>query len=124
MLRALLIVLGLLASTAQAQQTYYVATNGVDTPAGGSLAAPWATITYALDRVPDQSTILVRPGTYTGRIRIRGNFPVGVTVRSELPSQVERKAPHFCAKPAARTISLRPSSANRSLAVARSDSPM
>lgn len=92
MLRALLIVLGLLASTAQAQQTYYVATNGVDTPAGGSLAAPWATITYALDRVPDQSTILVRPGTYTGRIRIRGNFPVGVTVRSELPYQARLRA--------------------------------
>ena len=41
-------------------QTFYVATNGVDTPAGGSLAAPWASITYALDRVPDQSLILVQ----------------------------------------------------------------
>ncbi|MBV6415190.1 MAG: hypothetical protein OMOMHJEC_03045 [Xanthomonadales bacterium] len=75
-----------------AQQTFYVATTGVDTPAGGTLAAPWATITYALDRVPDQSTILVRPGQYTGRIRIRGNFPVGVSVRSELPYQARLRA--------------------------------
>ena len=82
----------LLASAAQAQSTFYVATNGVDTPAGGSLAAPWATITYALDRVPDQSLILVRPGTYTGRIRIRGNFAVGVTVRSEVPYQARLRA--------------------------------
>ena len=84
MLRALWILLCLLAPAAHAQ-TFYVATNGVDTPAGGTLAAPWATITYALDRVPDQSTVRVRPGTYPGRIRIRGNFPVGVTVRSEVP---------------------------------------
>ena len=82
----------LLASATNAQTTFYVATNGVDTPAGGSLAAPWATITYALDRVPDQSLILVRPGTYTGRIRIRGNFAVGVTVRSEIPYQARLRA--------------------------------
>ncbi len=73
-------------------QTFYVATNGVDAPAGGTLAAPWATITYALDRVPDGSTVLVRPGTYTGRIRIRGNFVNGVTVRSEVPYQARLRA--------------------------------
>lgn len=82
----------LLADAAAAQSTYYVASNGVDTPAGGSLAAPWATITYALDRVPDQSLILVRPGTYSGRIRIRGSFAQGVTVRSELPYQARLRA--------------------------------
>lgn len=90
--RLLLLALLLAAGTASAQQTFYVATDGVDTPAGGTLAAPWATITYALDRVPDQSTILVRPGTYTGRIRIRGNFPVGVSVRSEVPYQARLRA--------------------------------
>ena len=60
--------------------------------AGGSLAAPWATITYALDRVPDSSLILVRPGLYSGRIRIRGSFAQGVTVRSEVPYQARLRA--------------------------------
>jgi len=31
--------------------------------------------------------ILVRPGTYTGRVRLRGIFPLGVEVRSEIPYQ-------------------------------------
>jgi hypothetical protein len=75
-----------------AQQVFYVATTGIDTPAGGSAASPWASITYALDRVPDQSTILVRPGTYTGRIRIRGQFAQGVLVRSEVPYQARLRA--------------------------------
>ena len=73
----------LLAAGAAQAQTYYVATDGIDDPARGSDALPWASITYALDRVPDGSLVLVKPGTYTGRIRIRGNFVGGVTVRSQ-----------------------------------------
>ena len=65
--------------------TFYVATNGDDTTGTGSEAAPWATITFALDSIPDGSLVLVRPGTYNGRIRIRGTFATGVTVRSEVP---------------------------------------
>ncbi|MGD9367659.1 MAG: hypothetical protein PVH87_18310 [Desulfobacteraceae bacterium] len=62
----------------------YVATNGSDDPNNdGSAAAPYATITYALDRARDGTVILVRPGAYYGRIRIRGTFPNGATVRSE-----------------------------------------
>lgn len=72
----------LLAGSAGAQ-TFYVATDGSDVPANGTSANPWATITYALDNVPDGALILVRQGTYNGRIRIRGNFVQGVTVRSE-----------------------------------------
>jgi hypothetical protein len=53
----------------------------------GSSAYPWATITQALDSVPDGSLILVKPGTYTGRVRLRGTFAQGVTVRSEVPYQ-------------------------------------
>ncbi len=67
--------------------TYYVATDGSDDTGDGSAGDPWATITHALDNVPDDSTILVRPGTYTGRVRLRGNFTQGVTVRSEVPYQ-------------------------------------
>lgn len=65
--------------------TVYVATNGNDNTGDGSMGNPWATITFALDSVPDGSLILVRPGTYNGRIRMRGTFPAGVVVRSEVP---------------------------------------
>ncbi len=65
--------------------TYYVATTGSDSTGNGTSGNPWATITHALDNVPDGSLILVKSGVYNGRIRIRGTFPTGVTVRSEVP---------------------------------------
>jgi hypothetical protein len=67
--------------------TYYVASTGVDDLPGGTSSDPWATITYALDHVPDGSTILVRAGDYYGRVRLQGTFVQGVTVRSETPYQ-------------------------------------
>jgi hypothetical protein len=74
--------------TAHAQPTtYYVATNGNDNGGSGTAAAPWATLSYAIREVPDGSTILVRPGTYTGLVRLDESFTVGVTVRSETPYQ-------------------------------------
>jgi hypothetical protein len=75
------------AAAAQAQATFWVATDGDDVPSGGGSGAPWATISYAIQRVPDGSTILVRPGTYSGRVDLRGRFATGVTVRSEVPYQ-------------------------------------
>jgi hypothetical protein len=72
-------------SCAWAQTTFHVATNGADLPGNGSAAAPWATIEYALQQVPDGSTIAVAPGTYNGRIRVRGQFAQGVMVRSAVP---------------------------------------
>ena len=77
----------LLVSGASSAQTFYVATGGDDGSGDGSPGAPWATITHALDTVPDRSTILVRPGTYFGRVNLRGTFANGVTVRSEIPYQ-------------------------------------
>lgn len=68
---------------------FYVAPNGNDATGNGSSANPWATITQALDSVPDGSTILVRPGLYMGRVRLRGRFAQGVTVRSEIPYQAQ-----------------------------------
>ena len=65
--------------------TFFVATDGDDTTGDGSSGNPWATITQALDSSPDESLVLVRSGTYNGRIRVRGSFAVGVTVRSEVP---------------------------------------
>jgi hypothetical protein len=67
--------------------TFFVAANGSDAPANGSAAAPWATIGYAITRVPDGSTILVRPGEYRGLVRLDASFTQGVTVRSEVPYQ-------------------------------------
>lgn len=65
---------------------YVDANGGEDNPIrNGSMGAPYATITYALDQAQDGTVILVRPGDYHGRIRIRGTFAAGVTVRSEIP---------------------------------------
>ena len=67
--------------------TFYVDFQNGSSGGNGSAAQPWDTITQALDNVPDDSLILVRPGTFTGRVRIRGSFAVGVTVRAEVPYQ-------------------------------------
>jgi hypothetical protein len=75
------------ADFARQGDVYHVATDGSDASGDGSPSSPWATITHALDNVPDGSTILVRPGTFVGRVRLRGAFTLGVTVRSETPYQ-------------------------------------
>src|SRR5262245_27181449 len=56
---------------------FFVATTGSDTAGNGSSATPWRTIGHAVRNVPDGSTILVRAGTYTGRIDLVGNFATG-----------------------------------------------
>jgi hypothetical protein len=76
--------LWLVASTASAA-TFWVATDGDDGSGNGSSTMPWATIEHALSQVPDDSLVLVRPGTYSGRVHLDERFPLGVTVRSELP---------------------------------------
>lgn len=63
---------------------FYVATDGND-DGDGSEADPWATITHAVETVPDGSTVLVRPGDYEGRVELDGVFPLGIVVRSEQP---------------------------------------
>ena len=86
---ASVVALAMLAGAApvRAQATFWVATDGSDLPSRGGPTAPWATISYAIQRVPDGSTILVRPGTYTGRVDLRGRFANGVVVRAEVPYQ-------------------------------------
>ena len=69
--------------------TYYVATDGSDLSGDGSSGTPWATIPHALDEVPDDSLILVRPGTYSGQVQLRGTFAQGVSIRSEIPYQAQ-----------------------------------
>ncbi len=77
----------LLLGSSAAAATFWVATNGSDTSGDGSSGSPWATITHAVDTVPDGSLILVRPGTYFGKVRLRETFAQGITVRSEVPYQ-------------------------------------
>jgi hypothetical protein len=66
--------------------THHVATTGSNATGDGTMGAPWATITHALDNVPDDALILVAPGTY-GRVELEGRFETGVTVRSSTPYQ-------------------------------------
>ena len=67
--------------------THYVATDGSDDPSAGTEQNPWASISYALQNVPDGSVIVVAPGEYHGRVQLRGTFAQGVVVVSEVPYQ-------------------------------------
>lgn len=69
----------------QSSGEFYVAVSGSDTLGDGSTGNPWGSIEYALTQVADGTTILVRPGIYSGRQRIRGDFATGVTIKSETP---------------------------------------
>jgi hypothetical protein len=93
---AIIVLLGLVGGTWSTVESsrmrlpdadYYVATTGSDTTGNGSSGAPWATITHALESVPDGSTVVVRPGQYVGRVRLVGDFNQGVVVKSETPYQ-------------------------------------
>lgn len=70
---------------AQAGGTFFVATTGSNTTGTGTSGNPWATITHAVDTMPDQALVLVKPGTYNGRVNLRQVFASGITVRSEVP---------------------------------------
>ena len=89
----LLVLVDGAASTAEGSRlllpdtVYYVSTTGSDTSGDGSSGAPWATITHALQSVPDGSTVAVRPGLYSGQVHLVGNFDQGVLVKSETPYQ-------------------------------------
>ncbi|MFT5039310.1 MAG: hypothetical protein ACI8TX_000258 [Hyphomicrobiaceae bacterium] len=72
--------------------TFHVATTGSDTSGDGSVGNPWSTITHALDSIADGALVLVAPGTYSGRIRLRNHFASGVTVRSEVRYQARLRA--------------------------------
>jgi hypothetical protein len=65
--------------------TYYVATTGSNATGNGSAGNPWATITHAVNAVPDGSLILVQPGTYSGEVQLSRAFASGITLRSQTP---------------------------------------
>ncbi|MBT8323598.1 MAG: hypothetical protein KJO94_08970, partial [Eudoraea sp.] len=84
---SVIIGLSIPGNTYALDQTFYVAPNGDDVSGDGSALKPWATITNALDSIPDGATVVVRSGTYSGQVRLRGTFDAGVTIRSKIPYQ-------------------------------------
>ncbi|MCB0192775.1 MAG: hypothetical protein KDJ65_12595 [Anaerolineae bacterium] len=72
---------------ALAEEPFYVATDGSDSSGDGSDGNPWATIGYAIQHIPDNSSILVKPGTYSGEIRLDEAFDQGITIQSQVPYQ-------------------------------------
>ena len=75
------------------EKTYYVATTGNNKSGDGSIEAPWATITYAVNAVTDGDSILVQPGTYKGRVNLKRTFDKGITIASVEPYQARLR--HF-----------------------------
>lgn len=70
-------------------KAFYVSHNGIDYKADGSWAHPWKTIKYALYKIADGNTLIIKPGTYTGRVRIEKAFPKGLLIKSEIPYQAK-----------------------------------
>ena len=70
-----------------AAATYYVSTSGSDTTGDGSNGNPWRSLTYAINNVPDNSLILVQPGTYVEQVQLDQQFTEGITVAAAIPYQ-------------------------------------
>ncbi len=70
-------------------KAYYVSHDGVDYKADGSRAHPWKTIKYALYKIPDGNSLVIKPGIYVGRVRIEKAFPKGLLIKSEIPYQTK-----------------------------------
>ena len=69
--------------------TYYVATNGSDSSGNGSSSKPWKTINTAVKKVPDGSKIVVRPGTYNGKVLLDRVFSTGIIIQSDKAYQAK-----------------------------------
>jgi hypothetical protein len=67
------------------QNTFYIASSGDNRKGDGSFLNPWASIRHAAGTVPDNSLILVKPGTYEQKIKISKSFKSGITIRSQVP---------------------------------------
>ncbi|MCB0209379.1 MAG: hypothetical protein KDJ52_08620 [Anaerolineae bacterium] len=88
-LTSLLFALNFTLEPVSAAGPFYVATTGSDSTGNGSAGKPWATISHAIQQVPDNSTILVKAGTYNGKVRLDEAFTQGITIQSETPYQAK-----------------------------------
>jgi hypothetical protein len=74
--------------------TYYVATNGSDTPGGGTSAAPWRTLQYAANRVLAGDTVIVRAGDYAGfYLETDGTASAPITFTAEPGARITSRNP-------------------------------
>ena len=73
----------------QIGKAYYVSHDGIDYKADGSRSRPWKTIKYALYKIPDGNTLVIKPGVYTGRLRVGKAFPKGLLIKAEIPYQTK-----------------------------------
>ena len=80
------LALWMFAISAQAA-TYHVAPQGSDA-ASGSQAAPWASISHAVDQVAAGDTVLVGPGTYPELVAVTRSGTAAAPIRIEADGNV------------------------------------
>lgn len=77
-----------------APATFYVATNGTNSPSGGSSAAPWQTLQYAAGRVAAGDSVIVRPGDYAGfHLTTDGTASAPITFTAEPGTRITSRNP-------------------------------
>ncbi|MGL1957624.1 MAG: hypothetical protein OCD00_09950 [Colwellia sp.] len=70
-------------------KAYYVAPSGLDYKGNGSRLHPWKTIEHGIGQIPDGNTLIIKPGIYTGRVRIEKSYTNGLLIKSEIPYQAK-----------------------------------
>jgi hypothetical protein len=77
-----------------APATFYVATNGTNSPSGGSSSSPWQTLQYAAGRVAAGDTVIVRPGDYAGfYLTTDGTASAPITFTAEPGARITSRNP-------------------------------
>ncbi|MBA6417202.1 hypothetical protein H4J50_14385 [Colwellia sp. 6M3] len=76
-------------SNTQRKNTFYVSSDINKNKPDGSITKPWKSINSAIGRVKDDSLIIVKPGIYKEKIKIKRHFEKGITVRSQIPYQAK-----------------------------------
>lgn len=64
---------------------FYVSPDGDDERGDGSLEKPWASISYAMRKIPDGARLLALPGIYEEAIQLERSFEEGVILQSSIP---------------------------------------
>ena len=67
------------------KEQYFISTTGNNHIGDGSQNKPWKSIQGAINKVPDGSTILAKPGVYEGSTNIKKRFDLGIIIKSEVP---------------------------------------
>ena len=73
------------ATSNNTENVYYVSTTGQDYGGTGSRLKPWKNIEFAISQAKESSTIIVKPGTYTGSTRVKKEFNKKLLIKSQFP---------------------------------------